>query len=192
MGPCSHLAGHSRAGWAWLMESCAAMLMYWAWKSLSAATRALLHEPVGCVRPRLRRLAVEGNGFLYKQVRHMAGALLAVGSGRVPSEHIQELLAAGGALILKGVQGLALAYLLRPGCRADPGSTVCGWGLLGERVDCGAALAVPVKAATITELSAMCCSCVGDCACRAGRQLPRVECGGAPGPLPALGGVSAP
>lgn len=39
------------------------------------------------------RLAVEGSGFLYKQVRHMAGALLAVGFGRLDPQRIQQLLA---------------------------------------------------------------------------------------------------
>lgn len=44
-----------------------------------------------------RRLEVEGNAFLYKQVRHMTGALLAVGAGQLPPEAITAALAAGGA-----------------------------------------------------------------------------------------------
>ncbi|PRW58196.1 tRNA pseudouridine synthase A [Chlorella sorokiniana] len=42
------------------------------------------------------RLEVEGSGFLYKQVRHMTGALLAVGTGQLPAEAIAAALAAGG------------------------------------------------------------------------------------------------
>lgn len=42
-----------------------------------------------------RRLEVEGTGFLYKQVRHMTGALLAVGSGQLSSGAVAEALAAG-------------------------------------------------------------------------------------------------
>ncbi len=43
------------------------------------------------------RLAVEGTGFLYKQVRHMTGALLAVGTGKLDPRRIQQLLEAGDA-----------------------------------------------------------------------------------------------
>ncbi|KAL4430815.1 hypothetical protein ABPG75_006071 [Micractinium tetrahymenae] len=42
------------------------------------------------------RLEVEGTGFLYKQVRHMTGALLAVGSGQLGPDAIAAALAAGG------------------------------------------------------------------------------------------------
>lgn len=43
----------------------------------------------------LRRLEVEGSGFLYKQVRHMTGALLAVGSGLLAPDAIAMALATG-------------------------------------------------------------------------------------------------
>ena len=38
---------------------------------------------------------VEGDGFLYKQVRHLVGALLGVASGRLPREALAAALAAG-------------------------------------------------------------------------------------------------
>lgn len=38
---------------------------------------------------------MEGNGFLYRQVRHMTGALLAVGSGQLGPDAIEAALAAG-------------------------------------------------------------------------------------------------
>lgn len=41
------------------------------------------------------RLEVEGSGFLYKQVRHMTGALLAVGTGLLAPGAIEAALAAG-------------------------------------------------------------------------------------------------
>ena len=41
------------------------------------------------------RWVVSGNGFLYKQVRHMVGALLAVGGGRLPAAAVAEALARG-------------------------------------------------------------------------------------------------
>ena len=41
------------------------------------------------------RLEVEGTGFLYKQVRHMTGALLAVGTGQLAPDAISAALAAG-------------------------------------------------------------------------------------------------
>lgn len=40
---------------------------------------------------------MEGSGFLYKQVRHMTGALLAVGAGQLGADAIAEALAAGPA-----------------------------------------------------------------------------------------------
>jgi tRNA U38,U39,U40 pseudouridine synthase TruA len=41
---------------------------------------------------------VHGSSFLYKQVRHMVGALLAVGGGRLARSDLEEELAAGGEL----------------------------------------------------------------------------------------------
>lgn len=41
------------------------------------------------------RLEVEGTGFLYKQVRHMTGALLAVGAGALRPDDVAAALAAG-------------------------------------------------------------------------------------------------
>ena len=43
------------------------------------------------------RLQVEGSGFLYKQVRHMTGALLAVGQGQITPDAIVAALDAGAA-----------------------------------------------------------------------------------------------
>lgn len=40
-------------------------------------------------------LQVQGTGFLYKQVRHMTGVLLAVGQGKMNLEHVQQLLEIG-------------------------------------------------------------------------------------------------
>jgi len=40
---------------------------------------------------------VQGSGFLYKQVRHMTGALLAVGWGRLSLDHLQQLLEIGNS-----------------------------------------------------------------------------------------------
>ena len=45
-----------------------------------------------------RRVEVHGSSFLYKQVRHMVGALLAVGGGRLARSDLEEELAAGGEL----------------------------------------------------------------------------------------------
>lgn len=39
---------------------------------------------------------VQGSAFLYKQVRHMVGAALAVGLGRLEAGRVEELLAVGG------------------------------------------------------------------------------------------------
>lgn len=39
------------------------------------------------------RMDVEGDGFLYKQVRNMVGTLLNVGRGRWPADHVSEILA---------------------------------------------------------------------------------------------------
>lgn len=40
---------------------------------------------------------VQGSAFLYKQVRHMVGATLAVGMGRLDAGRVEELLAVGGS-----------------------------------------------------------------------------------------------
>jgi tRNA pseudouridine38-40 synthase len=44
--------------------------------------------------PQLIALEVEGNGFLYKMVRTIAGTLVAVGSGKQPTDWIAEVIAA--------------------------------------------------------------------------------------------------
>ncbi len=40
---------------------------------------------------------VEGAGFLYRQVRHMVGALVAVGQGRITPEHVAKHLEMGAS-----------------------------------------------------------------------------------------------
>jgi tRNA pseudouridine38-40 synthase len=69
------------------------------------------------------RLVVEGPGFLYKQVRHMAGAVLAAGAGRLAPADVAAALragAAGGAAVLRGrsavaeARGLCLARVALP------------------------------------------------------------------------------
>ncbi|BDA44980.1 tRNA pseudouridine synthase A [Coccomyxa sp. Obi] len=54
-------------------------------------TRFDVHQ----VAPNLLRFEVEGSGFLYKMVRHMVGALIAVGRGKMEEARIVELLALG-------------------------------------------------------------------------------------------------
>lgn len=71
------------------------------------------------------RFVVEGRGFLYKQVRHIVGALLAVGEGRLGIEDIREALEGGIAAAelnrhgpkmytVAEARGLCLAHLLLP------------------------------------------------------------------------------
>ncbi len=40
-------------------------------------------------------LQVEGNGFLYKMVRHISGVLVAVGEGRLPPAAVSRMLEVG-------------------------------------------------------------------------------------------------
>lgn len=40
-------------------------------------------------------LQVEGNGFLYKMVRHISGLLVAVGEGRLPPAAVSRMLEVG-------------------------------------------------------------------------------------------------
>jgi tRNA pseudouridine38-40 synthase len=82
--------------------------------------------------PFLLRIEVEGDGFLYKQVRHMVGAMLAVAAGRITCEDISKALAdpinkgeaEGGALARPGAyvlaepRGLCLNKVFLP----DPGN----------------------------------------------------------------------
>lgn len=57
------------------------------------------------------RLVVQGDGFLYKQVRHMVGALLAVGVGRLGADDIAAALAGAEAAgqIRRGRRGYTVA-----------------------------------------------------------------------------------
>lgn len=41
---------------------------------------------------------VEGNGFLFRQVRHMLGACVGVGLRKTSLEHVQKLLTGGAEL----------------------------------------------------------------------------------------------
>lgn len=72
--------------------------------------------------PTCARLVVEGSGFLYKQVRHMTGALLAVGAGRLGADAIAAALEAGeewaGAWGRGSVLGLAAGANRCAGCGA--------------------------------------------------------------------------
>lgn len=43
-------------------------------------------------------LQVQGSGFMYKQVRHMTGALLSVGQGKLQLSFLQKLLDIGNSL----------------------------------------------------------------------------------------------
>lgn len=45
--------------------------------------------------PRALRIEVEGNGFLYKMVRHISGLLVAVGEGRLPPAAVSRMLEVG-------------------------------------------------------------------------------------------------
>jgi tRNA pseudouridine38-40 synthase len=64
---------------------------------------------------------VQGSGFLYKQVRHMTGVLLAVGQGKFSLDHVQALLEMGNSKPPGRASGLkpwhvreqTLAYALR-------------------------------------------------------------------------------
>jgi hypothetical protein len=56
---------------------------------------------------------VHGEGFLYRQVRHMVGALLAVGSGRMGPDRIASALAVGGSQ-LPGRGGVARGWDVAP------------------------------------------------------------------------------
>jgi len=47
-------------------------------------------------------IQVQAKGFLYKQVRHMAGALLMVGTGQLKEEAIEEALRDGAAFVARG------------------------------------------------------------------------------------------
>lgn len=66
----------------------------WLLRPTATSFRAL-QQRATCVtvRPDLRATAqVQGTGFLYKQVRHMTGALMAVGEGRMTLADVAELL----------------------------------------------------------------------------------------------------
>lgn len=73
--------------------------------------------------PHVVTLRIVGTGFLYRMARHMAGALLAVGDGRMPPDAIEERLAAGAGAppgaAFRGfsaapAHGLTLASVLLP------------------------------------------------------------------------------
>ena len=77
------------------------------------------------------RIEVEGDGFLYKQVRHMVGAMLAAATGRMTPGDIRAALedpvgCGGGALSLPGVyvvaaaHGLVLKKVFLPAPPLDP------------------------------------------------------------------------
>jgi tRNA U38,U39,U40 pseudouridine synthase TruA len=53
---------------------------------------------------------VQGTGFLYKQVRHMTGTLLAVGQGKLTLDRLQQLLDMGNSQ----PPGMPPAALCRP------------------------------------------------------------------------------
>jgi tRNA pseudouridine38-40 synthase len=57
----------------------------------------------------IMRITVRGDGFLYKQVRHMVGLLIAVGQGSVDSGLITELLQMGSQQ-LPGLHGITRGY----------------------------------------------------------------------------------
>lgn len=113
--------------------------------------KTLQRYDVLTVAPNHVRLEVQGTGFLYKQVRHMTGLLLAVGEGKMGPEHIRQLLeignsqppGAGGAwrgynvAPAKGLQLFEIRYpagvddpstLLYPGLEHD------GYGRLLSRI----------------------------------------------------------
>jgi tRNA pseudouridine38-40 synthase len=98
---------------------------------LKATTTATTTSTTSIVDP-LLRIEIEGDGFLYKQVRHMVGAMLAAASGRISPEDISKALAdpvhrgaaQGGALARPGAyvlaepHGLCLKKVFLP----DPGN----------------------------------------------------------------------
>jgi len=68
------------------------------------------------------RFVVQGRGFLYKQVRHMVGALLAVGEGRLSAKDVENALKGGSEMAERNrhgpkyytvadARGLTLAHL---------------------------------------------------------------------------------
>jgi tRNA pseudouridine38-40 synthase len=59
---------------------------------------ALLPGPVigPCDNPRLWRLEIEGNGFLYHMVRNLVGSLIEIARGRFPLDFIEAALASPG------------------------------------------------------------------------------------------------
>ncbi|GFR49639.1 hypothetical protein Agub_g11689, partial [Astrephomene gubernaculifera] len=59
------------------------------------------------------RIEVEGNGFLYKMVRHIAGALVAVGEERLRAGALQRLLELGSAAP-PGCNGTHRGYNVAP------------------------------------------------------------------------------
>jgi hypothetical protein len=72
------------------------------------------------------RFEVEGDGFLYKQVRNMVGAALAVGNGRLSLNYIPEALASGvrpgvRPYTLAEAKGLCLATIYHPAFEAFEG-----------------------------------------------------------------------
>lgn len=88
----------------------------------------------------LLRIEIEGDGFLYKQVRHMVGAILAAASGRITSEDISKALAdpvhrggvEGGALARSGAyilaepHGLCLKKVFLPNPPSNPEELMYG------------------------------------------------------------------
>jgi len=88
----------------------------------------------------LLRIEIEGDGFLYKQARHMVGAMLAAASGRITSEDISKALAdpvnrggaEGGALVRSGAyvlaepHGLCLKKVFLPDPPEDPEELMYG------------------------------------------------------------------
>jgi tRNA pseudouridine38-40 synthase len=88
----------------------------------------------------LLRIEIEGDGFLYKQVRHMVGAMLAAASGRITSENISKALAdpvnrggmEGGALARSGAyilaepHGLCLKKVFLPDPPGNPEELMYG------------------------------------------------------------------
>ncbi|PNH09854.1 tRNA pseudouridine synthase A 1 [Tetrabaena socialis] len=59
------------------------------------------------------RIEVEGNGFLYKMVRHIAGVLVAIGEGRLPVAALSGMLAMG-ANAPPGLNGKWRGYNVAP------------------------------------------------------------------------------
>ncbi len=52
---------------------------------------------IGSLQLPLHDLQVEGSGFLYKQVRHMAGVLISIGQGSMTLEALVHLLEMGSS-----------------------------------------------------------------------------------------------